>query len=161
MAGGLGVAYERAVWAAAVLVDGAASDSHMWHRSLPVWPTSSRLWHGTSRGWPVLRRAGGLEWQATPTRSQRSSKRSGSGQLMSPAVLGWHGGARALPLLSEAGCDPDHDRHLRGLEGIAARGRGGSASCGARQMLAAPQEHFDPTLPGLFAADPPPEFVHR
>ena len=26
-------------------------------------------------------------------------------------------------------------------------------------MLAAPQEHFDPTLPGLFAADPPPEFV--
>ena len=30
---------------------------------------------------------------------------------------------------------------------------------GARQMLAAPDEHFDPTLPGLFAADPPPEFV--
>jgi len=30
---------------------------------------------------------------------------------------------------------------------------------GARQMLAAPHEHFDPTLPGLFATDPPPEFV--
>ena len=30
---------------------------------------------------------------------------------------------------------------------------------GARQMLAAPDEPFDPTLPGLFAADPPPEFV--
>jgi pimeloyl-ACP methyl ester carboxylesterase len=30
---------------------------------------------------------------------------------------------------------------------------------GARQMLAAPDEQFDPTLPGLFAADPPPEYV--
>ena len=30
---------------------------------------------------------------------------------------------------------------------------------GARQMLAAPPEQFDPTFPGLFAADPPPEFV--
>jgi pimeloyl-ACP methyl ester carboxylesterase len=26
-------------------------------------------------------------------------------------------------------------------------------------MLAAPPERFDPTLPGLFAGDPPPEFV--
>jgi pimeloyl-ACP methyl ester carboxylesterase len=26
-------------------------------------------------------------------------------------------------------------------------------------MLAAPAEEFDPTYPGLFAADPPPEFV--
>jgi len=30
---------------------------------------------------------------------------------------------------------------------------------GARQMLAAPAEEFDPTLPGLFAGDPPAEFV--
>lgn len=30
---------------------------------------------------------------------------------------------------------------------------------GARQMLAASEEDFDPTLPGLFAGDPPPEFV--
>ncbi len=30
---------------------------------------------------------------------------------------------------------------------------------GARQMLAAPPEKFDPTLPGLFAGDPPAEFV--
>lgn len=29
----------------------------------------------------------------------------------------------------------------------------------ARQMLAAPPEEFDPTLPGLFAGDPPAEFV--
>jgi pimeloyl-ACP methyl ester carboxylesterase len=29
----------------------------------------------------------------------------------------------------------------------------------ARQMLAAPAQEFDPTLPGLFAGDPPPEFV--
>ena len=28
-----------------------------------------------------------------------------------------------------------------------------------RQMLAAPAEEFDPTLPGLFAGDPPAEFV--
>jgi hypothetical protein len=27
---------------------------------------------------------------------------------------------------------------------------------GARKMLAAPDEEFDPTLPGLFANDPPP-----
>lgn len=30
---------------------------------------------------------------------------------------------------------------------------------GARQMLAAPAEEFDATLPGLFAGDPPAEFV--
>jgi pimeloyl-ACP methyl ester carboxylesterase len=30
---------------------------------------------------------------------------------------------------------------------------------GVRQMLAAPPEDFDPTLPGLFARDPPAEFV--
>ncbi len=30
---------------------------------------------------------------------------------------------------------------------------------GARQMLAAPPEEFDPTLPGLFAGDPPAEFL--
>jgi pimeloyl-ACP methyl ester carboxylesterase len=30
---------------------------------------------------------------------------------------------------------------------------------GAHQMLAAPHERFDPTLPGLFATDPPAEFV--
>jgi pimeloyl-ACP methyl ester carboxylesterase len=29
----------------------------------------------------------------------------------------------------------------------------------ARKMLAAPDEEFDPTLPGLFAEDPPAEFV--
>ena len=30
---------------------------------------------------------------------------------------------------------------------------------GARQMLAAPRADFDPTLPGLFAGDPPAAFV--
>lgn len=30
---------------------------------------------------------------------------------------------------------------------------------GARQMLTAPPEDFDPTLPGLFAGDPPVQFV--
>lgn len=30
---------------------------------------------------------------------------------------------------------------------------------GAREMLAAPADEFDPTLPGLFAGDPPAEFV--
>jgi pimeloyl-ACP methyl ester carboxylesterase len=30
---------------------------------------------------------------------------------------------------------------------------------GARRMLATPSDEFDPTLPGLFAADPPAEFV--
>lgn len=30
---------------------------------------------------------------------------------------------------------------------------------GAREMLAGPAEEFDPTLPGLFAGDPPAEFV--
>jgi pimeloyl-ACP methyl ester carboxylesterase len=30
---------------------------------------------------------------------------------------------------------------------------------GVRQMLAAPTEEFDPTYPGLFAGDPPAEFV--
>lgn len=35
----------------------------------------------------------------------------------------------------------------------------GARVAGARQMLAAPREDFDPTLPGLFAGDPPVEFV--
>ena len=30
---------------------------------------------------------------------------------------------------------------------------------GALEMLAAPAERFDPTLPGLFAGEPPFEFV--
>ena len=30
---------------------------------------------------------------------------------------------------------------------------------GLRQMLAVPDDHFDPTLPGWFAGDPPTEFV--
>ncbi|MBE8470872.1 alpha/beta fold hydrolase [Streptomyces justiciae] len=30
---------------------------------------------------------------------------------------------------------------------------------GARRMLAVPPEEFDPTLPGLFAGEPPPEYV--
>ena len=30
---------------------------------------------------------------------------------------------------------------------------------GLRQMLAVPDDHFDPTLPGWFAGDPPAEFV--
>ena len=34
-----------------------------------------------------------------------------------------------------------------------------SRVAGARQMLAAPADNFDPTLPGLFAGDPPAEFV--
>ena len=34
-----------------------------------------------------------------------------------------------------------------------------SRVAGAREMLAAPAEEFDPTLPGLFAGDPPAEFV--
>jgi pimeloyl-ACP methyl ester carboxylesterase len=35
----------------------------------------------------------------------------------------------------------------------------GARVAGARQMLAAPAEEFDPALPGLFAGDPPAEFV--
>ncbi|MDP3966900.1 MAG: alpha/beta hydrolase [Nocardioides sp.] len=35
----------------------------------------------------------------------------------------------------------------------------GARVAGAREMLAAPPEEFDPTLPGLFAKDPPADFV--
>lgn len=35
----------------------------------------------------------------------------------------------------------------------------GARVAGARRMLAAPAGEFDPTLPGLFAGDPPAEFV--
>ena len=34
-----------------------------------------------------------------------------------------------------------------------------SRVAGARQMLAAPPEEFDPTLPGLFAGEPPTDFA--
>jgi pimeloyl-ACP methyl ester carboxylesterase len=46
-----------------------------------------------------------------------------------------------------------------GWKGSLPAGEVAARVAGARQMLAAPQEHFDPTLPGLFSADPPPEFV--
>ena len=35
----------------------------------------------------------------------------------------------------------------------------GARIAGVRKMLAVPQEDFDPTLPGLFASDPPAEFA--
>jgi pimeloyl-ACP methyl ester carboxylesterase len=35
----------------------------------------------------------------------------------------------------------------------------GARVAGAEEMLAAPPDQFDPTLPGLFAGDPPPEFL--
>jgi hypothetical protein len=46
-----------------------------------------------------------------------------------------------------------------GWKGVAARRRGRARVAGARKMLAAPHEEFDPTLPGLFASDPPAKFV--
>ena len=52
------------------------------------------------------------------------------------------------------------DRHLRRLEGVAARGGGarpGRRACG--RCSPRPPTSSIPTLPGLFAGDPPAEFV--
>ena len=77
------------------------------------------------------------------------------------AGLSWAGTGRAgaLPPPSRAGRDPDPRRRVRRLERVAARGEVRARVAGARQMLEAPAEEFDPTFPGLFAADPPAEFV--
>jgi pimeloyl-ACP methyl ester carboxylesterase len=46
-----------------------------------------------------------------------------------------------------------------GWKGSLPEGEVRARVAGLREMLAAPAEHFDPTLPGLFAGDPPAEFV--
>ena len=46
-----------------------------------------------------------------------------------------------------------------GWKGSLPEGEVSTRVAGARQMLAAPAEEFDPTFPGLFAGDPPVEFV--
>lgn len=46
-----------------------------------------------------------------------------------------------------------------GWKGSLPAGEVAARAAGARQMLAASPEEFDPTLPGLFAGDPPAEFA--
>jgi len=46
-----------------------------------------------------------------------------------------------------------------GWKGSLAKPEVDARVAGVRQMLAAPPEAFDPTMPGLFAAEPPAEFV--
>jgi hypothetical protein len=74
-------------------------------------------------------------------------------------LVGRHGGARALPAACRARRDPDHDRHLRRLEGSLPAAEVRARVAGTRRMLAAPPGDFDPTLPGLFAGNPPAELV--
>ncbi len=161
-AGGLEIAYERAGnGPPLVLVHGAASDSRMWQPQLAgladeftvvAWdepgagrssdpPEGFELAGFADALAAVIHTIGlepahvaGLSWGGTVVLElYRRHPALVATLIMIDTYAGWKG---SLP-----------------ADEVAAR------VAGARQMLAAPREHFDPTLPGLFAADPPPEFV--
>jgi pimeloyl-ACP methyl ester carboxylesterase len=115
---------------------------------------------GRARGWALLGRAGGLRpggLRGLPRGADRPLE-------LGPAHVGglsW-GGTVALELYRRRpelvatlllfdtyagwkGSLPDEELHAR-VEGV-------------REALAAEDHSFDPTLPGLFAGDPPAEFV--
>jgi pimeloyl-ACP methyl ester carboxylesterase len=161
-AGGLEIAYERVgAGPLVVFVHGAASDSRMWKPQLagladeltvvawdePGAGRSSDLPEGFELAGfadalaALIETIGlgpahvaGLSWGGTVALEvYRRHPALVATLIMMDTYAGWKG---SLP-----------------ADEVAAR------VAGARQMLAAPDEQFDPTLPGLFAADPPPEFV--
>jgi len=161
-AGGLEIAYERVgVGPPLVLVHGAAEDSRIWQPQLAGLSDEFTVvaWDepGAGRSSDLLENfelagiadvlaafieaiglgpahVAGLSWGGTVVLElYRRHPALAATLIMIDTYAGWKG---SLP-----------------LDEVAAR------VAGARQMLAAPRERFDPTLPGLFAADPPAEFV--
>ena len=148
-AGGLTIAYERVGdGPPLVFVHGAAVDSRTWQPQLAGLADEFTVvaWDEPGAGRrPPCRRVS--TWRASQTGSPRDRSARGRPRAHRRPVLGWNRGARALPP-PWARRDPDHDRHLRRLEGIAARGRGTSAGCRCTPgCSAAPKEDPDPTLP--------------
>jgi pimeloyl-ACP methyl ester carboxylesterase len=162
MAGGLEIAYERVgAGAPLVLVHGAADDSRIWQPQLTVLADEFTVvaWDepgaGRSSDLPE-----GFELTGFADALAALIKTIGLGPAH-VAGLSWGGTVvlelyRRHPALVETLIMIDTYAGWKGslpADEVAAR------VAGARLMFAAPHEHFDPTLPGLFAADPPPECV--
>ena len=158
-AAGLEIAYERVgAGPLLVLVHGAAEDGRTWQRQLAVladeftvvaWdepgagqscdlPEGMTL-AGFADGLAALveslhlgpARVAGLSWGGTVALEMyRRHPGLVAALIMIDTYAGWKGSL------------PAQEVHARVV--------------GARRMLDAPPEHFDPTLPGLFAGEPPP-----
>ena len=162
-AAGLEIAYERVgAGPLLVLVHGAAEDGRTWQRQLAVladeftvvaWdePGAGRSCDlpegmtlaGFADGLAALvgslhlgpARVAGLSWGGTVALEMyRRHPGLVAALIMIDTYAGWKG---SLP-----------------AEEVRAR------VVGARRMLDAPAEDFDPTLPGLFAGEPPPDLLH-
>ena len=130
-------------------------------RSSPPWRTSSRSSHGTSRGRAAPRTCLRISaWRTTRTASRKLIEALALGPAH-VAGLSWggtvvlelyrrHPGLVATLILADT---------YAGWKGSLPEEEVRARVAGARQMLAAPAEEFDPTLPGLFAGDPPADFV--
>lgn len=161
-AGGLEIAYERVGYGPPlVFVHGAASDSRMWQPQLAGLADEFTVvaWDQPGAG-RSSDPPDGFELAGYADALAALIETIGLGPAH-VAGLSW-GGTVVLEL---------YRRHPRlvanlimidtyaGWKGSLPAGEVAARVSGARRMLAAPHEHFDPTLPGLFAADPPPEFV--
>ncbi len=161
-AGGLEIAYDRVgAGAPLVLVHGAAEDSRIWQPQLAgladeftvvAWDEPGA---GRSSDLPE-----GFELTGFADALAALIRTIGLGPAH-VAGLSWGGTVvlelyRRHPALVETLIMIDT---YAGWKGSLPAGEVAARVAGARQMFAAPHEHFDPTLPGLFAADPPPELV--
>jgi len=155
---GLKIAYERVgAGPLLVLVHGAAEDSRTWQRQLAVLADEFTVvaWDepgaGRSSDLPEgMTLAGFADGLAALVESLQLGPAHVAG-------LSW-GGTMALEL---------YRRHpglvatlimidtYAGWKGSLPANEVRARAAGARRMLAAPPEDFDPTLPGLFAGDPP------
>ena len=161
-ANGLEIAYERVgEGPPLVFVHGAAEDGRVWRPQLAALADEFTVvaWDepGAGRSSDVPADFGLAGLRELPRGADRGA-RARPGARRRP-LLGRHRRAGALPPPSRARRDPDPRRYLRRLEGVAARGGGACPGRGRAPDARGAAEEFDPTLPGLFAGDPPAEFV--
>lgn len=160
--GGLEIEYERAgTGPPLVFVHGAAEDSRVWQPQLSAFADKFTVvaWDEPGAG----------RSSDVPTDFGLSDYANCLAALIEAVALGpanvaglsW-GGTLALELYR---LRPDLVATLilvdsyAGWKGSLSQEEVDARVEGVRRMLAAPPEEFDPTLPGLFATGPPPEFV--
>ena len=161
-AGGLEIAYERVgAGPLLVLVHGAADDSRIWQPQLAGLADEFTVvaWDEPGAGRSCDLPAG-FELTGFADALAALIETIGLGPAH-VAGLSWGGTVvlelyRRHPALVETLIMIDTYAGWKGslpADEVAAR------VAGVRQILAAPHEHLDPTLPGLFASDPPSEIV--
>jgi pimeloyl-ACP methyl ester carboxylesterase len=161
-ADGLEIAYERVgEGSPLVLVHGAAEDSRVWRPQLAALADELTVlaWDEPGAGRSSDPPAGfGLADYARCLAGLIDALELGPAHL---AGLSW-GGTVVLELYRHR---PDLvaslilvDTHA-GWKGSLPAEEVSARVAGAHEMVAAPPEQFDPTLPGLFAGNPPAEFV--